>query len=301
MSGEVFRSALANTLRKTLDKLPMDSYKKDLQMSRFFEEDTTELAQVDDLEIGGPGLASEKAEGTAIALSTIMEGALTRYVPRTFASMLIISEEAMEDVQYKEAISAGKMLTQSMWQTVDVDAGLQCARAWDTSYTYGDALPIFSASHTLPHGGTFSNTLATAMTPSRAAVIVMASQAMGLPGHNGVTRGYDLKRVVCPKEQKWTWLTLVKSTHAPEAGQFNAINVVNSEFDLEIVANKFWDNTTTNFFIQTDCENGWRWIWRIKPGKRSWVNNEFTEMRFAVRARWARGVTDPRSAIGSQA
>lgn len=301
MSGTVFTSALANTLRKTLDKLPMDSYERDLAMPKYFEEGSMDKAFEDDLEIGGPGLASEKNEGSEIALGTVAEGAFTRYMARTYALKLIFSEEAMEDVQYKEAIAAAKMLLSSMYQTVDVDAALMLSRAWDTNYTFGDGQPIFSASHTLPHGGTFSNTMATAMSPSRAAIIVAESQAMGLPGHNGVTRGYMLKTIVCPKEQRAAWSVVVNSTHAPEAGQFNAINTVNRDMDLNVVVVKHWDTTSTNWLVQTDCENGFRWKWRVRAKGRSWVNNDFTEMRYGVRARWARGMTDPRCAIGSQA
>ena len=297
----VFRSALANTLQKTLDKLPMDHFDSKLDLRKVYDEDTMDGAYTDDLEIGGPGLASEKAEVSEISLQSIAEGAFTRYMARTFASKVIISEEAMEDVKYKEAISAGKMLNAAMFQTADVDSALQFSRAWDTGYTFGDGLAMFSASHTLPHGGTFSNTLATAMSPSRAAIIVAESQATGLPGHNSVTAGYMLTTIVCPKEQKAAWSVVVNSTHAPEAGQFNAINTVNRDMDLTVVSLKHWDTTSTNWFVKTDCENGLRWLWRVKPKGRSWINNDFTEMRYANRARWARGMSDPRCAIGSQA
>lgn len=302
MSGSsVFTSSAAGALKLTLDKIPTDKDRDELLMPKFFDESSMSDNYEDDQEYGGPALASEKKEGAAITIGSINEGTKWRYNARTFALGLVVSEEAMEDIKYKDVIMAAKRLTSSMYQTVDVDAALQLARAWDSNYVGGDNVSLCNSAHPLPDSSTFSNTLATAMSPSRAAVIVMASQALKYPGHNGVTRGYKLKRVLCPTEQWAVWEGLVKSTHAPEAGQFNEINVVNASLDLEVVPNKHWDNTTTNFMIQTDCDYGFRWKWRVKPSNRSWVNNDRTEMRYAVRARWARGWSDARCVIGSQA
>jgi hypothetical protein len=302
MAGTVFESTIANTLKDTLETIiddKTDGYASGLLMKKWLEETTMKDAYEDDLEMGGPGLASEKAEGTEIPLGTLREGYITRYNARTFALKLIVTEEAMEDCKYDKVIQAAKRLKRAMYKTIDIDATNILVRMFNSSYVGGDGQPLCSSSHTLPHGGTFSNQLATPMSPSRMAVIIASTQAQLLPGHDGITEGYELKRVVCPVNQWAVWRGIVGSTHAPEAGNFNEINVVNSDLSLEVVPVKYWTNTTTNWAIFTDCENGVNMRFRRKPRSKTWVDNDNEQMKYAISARWARGWSDPRCVIGS--
>jgi hypothetical protein len=258
-------------------------------------------AYEDDLERSGTGLAAEKGEGEAITIGSMTEGALTRYNARTFALMVIVSEEAIEDVKYKEVIGAAKSLGDSMDQTCEVDAALQLVRGWDSNYVGGDGVELFSTAHPLPESGTYSNNLATAMTPSVAAITVMQSQAAALPGKNGVRRKHKLVKVLHPVEQEMAWESLTKSDLRPEDGNFADINIVKKSVGLSHMSVTHWDTTTTNWCATTDADLGFRWKWRVRPKNRSWANNDYTEMRYAVRARWSRGWTNARGAIGSQA
>src|SRR5689334_4682382 len=105
---------------------------------------------------------------------------------------------------------------------------------FNTSFVGGDGLPLASASHTLPQGGTFSNTLAVPQSPSVAAVIVATTQAKKLPGHDGITEGYEPKCIGCPVDQWAAWSVILNSTHKPEPGEFNATNVVNTDLSLDV-------------------------------------------------------------------
>lgn len=304
MSGTVFTSTIANSLKETLNVIvddKSDGYESGLLMKKWCEEMSMKDNYEDDLEMGGPGLASDKPEGTEIALGTIREGFLTRYLARTYALKLIVTEEAMEDAKYPEAIKAAKRLKRSMFKTIDIDATAILQRMFNASYVGGDGVALGSASHTLPHGGTWSNILATPMSPSRMAVIVARTQAAQYPGHDGITEGATLKKILCPEAQWATWMGIVGSTHAPEAGEFNEINIVNSELGLEVVANKYWTNTTTNWAILTDAENGINFRFRRKPRSNTWVDNDNMVMKYGISARWARGWSDARCIIGSNA
>lgn len=304
MTGTVFTSTIANSLKDTLSVIvddKSDGLEGGMVWKKYADEVKMTDAYEDDLEMGGPGLASEKAEGTEIALGSMREGYLTRYLAKTFALKMIITEEAMEDGKYKEAINLAKRLKRSMCKTMEIDAAAMLMRAFNTSYTGGDGLPLCSASHTLPHGGTFSNLLATPMSPSRAAVIIATTQMRLYPGHDGITEGYDPKRVLCPMAQWAVWRGIVGSEYAPEAGEFNEINVVNKDLSLEVVPVKYWSNSTTNWIIQTDCDNGLQMRIRRKMASRAWVDNDNMVMKHAQSARWARGWSDPRCVLGSNA
>lgn len=294
MPATVFTSTIANALKNTLEDIiddKLDRMEARLIFPKWMNVGPMNDNYEDDLEAGGPGLASEKTEGAAISTGTIKEGALTRYLSRTFGIKLIISREAMEDAKYPKILRGARRCKESIYLTADVDATNILVRAENSNYVGGDGQSLASASHTLPHGGTFSNTLATPQSASHAAVITMTSAIRKLPGHHGVTIGYEPKKVVCPTEQWAVWDALVGSRMTP--GVENELNVVN-RLGLEVVPIKYWTNTTTNWAMITDVENGLKFKWRRKPEGNSWVENDQTVMKLSCTARWSNGWSDPR-------
>lgn len=291
----VLTSAIALSLKETLDEIITDDpggSKKRAMFLKWCNEKSMSDAYEDDVEYAGPGYASEVSEAAPIPLGSITEGAVTRYLARKFGLRLAISEEAVEDGKYSSVIDAAKRLTYSLWDTADLDATLMLIRATTSGYVYGDGVTLASSSHTLAGGGTFSNTLATPMSPSRAAMITVTSAIKVLPGHNGIRRGYAPKAIVCPVEQWEMWKVITGSQKAPEAGQFNAINVVN-DMDLQVLPLPKWSNTTTNWGVITDADNGFNFRWKRRPRSKTWVENSEEVMLHAISARWARGNSDP--------
>lgn len=300
MAGTVFTSTVARTLKPTLELIIMDkSYENALIMPKWCEQRKMSDNYEDDLEFAGPGLVAEKAEGAEMAMGTLMEGVLTRYICRTYAMKLNITEEAIEDTKYERVLRAARHLVRSLYKTVEYDSSNMLVRAWNTGYPGGDGQPLCSASHTLPHGGTFSNTMAVPMTPSRQAVITARVATAKMVGHDGLREGYRLKKIVCPEDLADKWEVITGSPKAPEAGEFNAINVVN-RMNLQIVANPYWTTTTTNYIFITDAEGGLNWRWRRKARNRSWVANDEEVMCYGVSARWGRGWSNPRGVYGVQ-
>lgn len=294
----VFTGTIGNALKETLDEVVTDSHdgiEGKAVFSKWLEIKSMDDNYEDDLEVGGPGLASEKTEGATMATGTIREGYLTRYLARTFALKLIVTQEALEDNKYPRVIQAARRLKRAMWKTADIDATNVLVRAFNSAYVGGDGLSLANSSHTIPDGSTFSNTMATPLSPSRSAVIQARTAVRKWAGHDGQTEGYDLKKVVCPVDQWAVWDGLTLSPKAPEAGQFNEINVVN-RMNLEVVPNHHWQSTTTQYIYLTDCEYGLNFRWRVRPESSSWVENNATLMLYSIRARWARGWSDPRGA-----
>lgn len=299
----VFTGTIANTLKATLETIvddKLDNIDKNALMHQWLDVKGMEDNWEDDLESGGPGLASEKPEGAEMSTGTIREGYITRYNARTFALKLIISEEAMEDKKYPAILKAARRLKRAMWKTADIDATNMLVRGFNTSFTGGDGQPLWSNAHTLPNGGTFSNVMATPLSPSRAAVIVATSQIRKYPGHDGITEGYEPRVVVCPTEQWATWEGLIGSKMDPTAGAFNEINVVNQTLNLRAVPNKYWSNTTTNWAMLTDAEDGLNFRWRRRPASRDWIDEDQMLLKYGISARWARGWSDPRCTLGVQ-
>jgi hypothetical protein len=303
MSGTIFSSTIFNSFKETLDSIVDDRLGENesaLVCKKWMKVGSMDEAYVDDLEMGGPGLAAETDEGEEITVGTIREGFLKRYVPRKFALKLIVTDEAMEDNKYPETLRLAKRLDRAIYKTFDIDATNILIRAANTSYVGGDGVPLASAAHTLPSGGTFSNTLAVPMAPSVLALATVRSLVMKLPGHDGITEGYDIKKVVFPTEQWAVWKTILGSEKSPEAGNYAAINSV-YDLDVKPVPVKYWNNTTTNWAVITDVDNGVQSKWRRKPKSNSWVENDNETMKYSVSARWATGWSDARGFFFSAA
>lgn len=255
----------------------------------------------DDLEMAGAGLASETPEGSEMSLNDIKQGTIWRYFVRKFTMKLIVTYEAQKFVKYDKIIDATKRLTRAAWKTVDIDLTNILVRGFNTAYPGADGVPLWSASHPLPKGGTFSNLMATPISPSRTAVLVARTQAAQMVGHDGIIEGYKLKKVLAPTPQWGTWNEILYSTHAPEAGQFNAINVVNQKMSLTLVENPYWNTTTTNYAFTTDAGSGMKVKWAERPKMRDWVDNDTMTQKYGVSYLYGRGWSDPRATIGVNA
>lgn len=283
-------------LRKTLDKVitdDTDGIQADAVFPKFCDVQEMDHAYSDETELAGPGLVSEKPEGTEIALGSINMGFQKRYIAGTWALKLHITQEAIEDNKYPEAVPLARMLKRSIWDTADVCAALMLARASNTNYVGGDGVPLASASHTLPGGGTFSNTMAVPMSPSNMALSLARAAIATMPALNGIRRPLKAEKVVFPIEQQSIWDVLLGSDKSPEPGQFNAMNIA-KKMNLTPVAVHHWTNTQTNWGLITNVEDGLKFKWRIRPESRSWMDNDNTTMKYATRGRWTTGWTNAR-------
>lgn len=295
----VTANTVHHALKKTLDRITDDDGTGELILNSYCEMRPMTDAYEDDLETGGPGLMSEVSEGDELPIGGIVQGYLTRYVPRKYGMRIIVTDETMEDNKYPETIRAAKRLKRSIEKTADIDASLMLQRMFDTNFPGGDGQPLGSASHTLPQGGTFSN-LGAAISPSRTAVIDARTQAMLLPGHDGIIEGYDLEKVIFPLNQWGVWEGIIGSGKAPE-NDTNEINVVNTILDLKLCPVKYWSNSTTNYAFKTEANNGLTFRWRRKPTSKTWMTNEQELKQFALSARWTRGWSDARGIIAVNA
>ncbi len=294
--AQVFTSTIPHALKETLDEIiddNSDGYESKAVFTQWCDVRGMSDHYEDDLEMGGPGLATEKSEGQEISTGTIKEGVLTRYIARTFGLKLIVSEEAMEDNKYDKVIRAARRLKRSMWKTADIDATNMLSRMANTSYLGGDLQPLSSASHTLPHGGTFSNKMTVPMSPSHQALVQAYTAVMLYPGHDGIVEGNEITDILFPVAQWAVWEGLVGSKLRPDDGNFAEINVFEKR-KPNLVPIKYWLNTTTNWVCKTDADNGLQFRWRRRPRSNSWMDNDHTMMKYGITARWARGWSDPR-------
>jgi hypothetical protein len=302
--SEIFTSTAALALKETLEDIDTDEHGSEGSKAVFPKWMTVKTMAdnyVEYYEIAGTGLAGEKPEGESYPVGGIVEGPLTRFNSRTYGQRMIVSEEAMEDMKYDKVIQAAKRNTRSLWKLADFDATLTLVRATSSSFVGADGVALASTAHVLPGGATYSNMLATAMSPSKAAVVIATAQLMQQVGHDNLIDGLEPKKVVFPVQQWGIWREVLGSSYDPTPGAFNAINVVNKDLAITPVPVKYWTNTTTNWAFITDADLGLMWLWRRKPKSNTWVTEDKTMMNYAISARWSRGWVNPRAILFSNA
>jgi hypothetical protein len=290
------------TLKSTLEEIvtdDSDGYEKKAVYKQYCKVEGMSDQYVDDFSNGGPGLATEKAEGQALDVLSLSNGYQTRYTARKFGLIMQITEELDEDGKYNDKyVDAARRNKRAIFKTMEVDAAQMLNRAFNTAYVGGDGVCLASASHTIPGGGTFSNTLSTAFSPSRAALIVVNQNLQLLPGWDGVTEGTTATAVVHPVAQWGAWVGILGSDKVPESGN-NEINAVKG-LNLKQISVPYWSASTTNWGVLTDAAR-LKFKVRRKPKARTWYDEPTEVINHGISARWARGWSDPRAFYGSNA
>lgn len=302
MTAFVNQGVVQRAFKRTLDNVVLDStdgLEASKEYPNYLEVDTMNDAWVEDSAWAGPSFIPEKPEGQEMQTGTLTPGFTKRYTPRTYAMRIIISEEAQEDCKYDEIIDLAQHLKHSGVMTQEYDAANIPGRGWNTSYTGWDGVCLFNASHLLPNGDTYSNTLATPLPPGVGALTAIRAACRRMPGLAGFIEGAKVTKVCFPPEQEADWDATLGSKMDPAAGNFAKINVASQKMSVEPVMISRWISSTTNFFCLTNVKNGLKWKNRIKMKSRTWVTEEQGVESYGIRYRSDSGWTDPRAAFGS--
>lgn len=283
---------LFRLMKKTIDTLSTDDLEK-MQVcigaGKLVKFEGMKDGYVENLEIAGTTLLVQKPEGQPMATDSVMLGGSTRYFPKTMAKKVTITEEALEDNKYKEAIQASKRLLASAYRTQDADVAQLIINSTNTAYPGGfDQLCLANTAHKLPGGATVSNALTVYSTPSIAALISAKAQLGLMVGPNGLVQPLAPKLIVCPLIQEDVWRTIL-GTEKVVGSNFNDINIVR-RYKLEVLPIFHLDGaSTTQWGLKTDADEGFKAYEKRKITPTSWVDNDATVMHYGLSYRVAQG------------
>lgn len=300
----VIHSSLPSLLKDTLETVWGTTFPKseaDACWRKYMDEKTMGDAWVDDQEVVGPGLFSEKQQGAVMAIDSVIEGVSVRYTAKTFALRLLIAEEVIEDNKYEKAVNWTKLLARSAAKTPDYDCANLLNRAFNSSFVGGDGLELCSTDHILTRGGTYSNELSTPMSLSETALEEVVTALRKLVGSDGLVAGYMPTDLIVPAELEMRARRITKSDRQNNTAN-NAINALKNAgmFGKDPIVVPYM-SSTTNWFVKTNAENGLTWYWRRKPRFKR-TNDEQSEVLMMTGSyRSVRGWTDPRGIFGSAA
>ena len=221
-----------------------------------FDQETSDKAYEEDVEISGFGLAPVKQQGTAINYDTESQGSVTRYTHVAYALGYIVTFEELRDDLY-EVVSKrrAKMLAFSMRQTKENVAANVYNRAFNSSYTGGDAVSLCSTAHPTLSGNQ-SNQLTTAADLSEAAIEDLTIQVMQAQNSRGMKISLMPQSLHVPVQTWYEANRILKSVLQNDTAN-NAINVLKATnvFPKGIKMNHYFTSATA-WFIRTNAPAG---------------------------------------------
>jgi len=294
------RAQFAKGLEPGLNTLFGLEYKKHPEQWRaIFEANSSAKAFEEDVLMEGFGSAVVKGEGTAVSYDTASEQWTSRYNHDTIALAFAITEEAEEDGLYGAlAKKYVKALARSMQHTKEIIGANVLNNGFDSNYTGGDGLELFSTAH-VTSDGTQSNELATSADFSETSLEQMLINISDMTDDRGIPIAAMGKCLIVPTALVFDVERVVNSTLRSSTAE-NDINANRSMGYLAEgvkVNNRLTD--TDAWFIKTDVPDGMKMFQRRALKKGMEGDFETGNIRYKCSERYSFGWTDWRGMAGS--
>lgn len=264
-----------------------------------FDEGTSDKAYEEDQEIAGFGLAPAKSEGGSISYDTTINGYLKRYTNVTYGLGFIVTEEAVEDNQYKDqAEKRTRALKRSMRHTREWVMSNILNRATDSNYTGGDGKSLFASDHPTANG-TQSNMLATAADLSEASLEDIFIQIMNATDTRGLRIALMPRKLIVPPALAFEATRIIKSDLQNDTAN-NAINAMRAMGVLpEGVQTWSFLTDPDQWFVKTDATDGLKYLNRREMSFEKDSDFETGNFKHKATMRFSGGWTDWRALFGS--
>jgi len=300
MVGIVSQSSESRLLQEGINAVATMSYEdKPRQYDKIFETKQSTKAYELDASLSGTGLGALIPEGTPVGYDAEKQDFLTTYTHAVYGLGTIITMQAQMNNLYRDlVIKAGEMLKRSLVQTDEQLAADVINNAYTD--TIGDGVALFSTSHVLGKGGTFSNRFS-AFTPLSQAAIEDALIAIDdfRDGANLFT-DVQVESIHIPRQLRFDVARILESMYQPNSAEVATINPIYDIFPKGAhVNNRF--TSTTDWFIKTDAPNGFTRFTRFPEGYVFETDNDFGTSNYRHKCMLynSYGITDPRAAYGS--
>jgi len=265
-----------------------------------YETENSERSFEEETKLSGFSAAPVKNEGSAIAYDNGQEAWTARYNHETIAQGFSLTEEAIEDNLY-DSLSARytKALARSMAYTKQVKAAAVLNNGFSSSYTGGDGVSLFSASHPLVSGGTNSNIPTTAADLNETSLEAAVIQISLWTDERSLLIAAKPRKLVVPPALQFVATRLLE-TELRVGTNDNDINALknNGSIPEGYAINHFLTDTNA-WFLTTDVPNGMKHFERT-PLQNS-MDGDFDtgNVRYKSRERYSFGWSDPLGMYGS--
>lgn len=277
--------------------LEYDKYQD--EHAEIYETENSERSFEEETKLSGFGAAPVKAEGEAITYDNAQEAWTQRYDHETVTMGFSITEEAVEDnlydtlsARYTKALARGMAYTKQVKAVVPLNNGF-------SSYTTGDGVSLFNASHPLVSGGTVSNRPTTATDLNETALENATIQIAGWVDERGLLIAAKPRKLIVAPNEMFTATRILKSEYRTGVADndVNAI-VTNGTIPDGFSVNHYLTDTNA-WFLKTDVPNGPKYFTRVAMSTSMDGDFDSGNVRYKARERYSFGVSDYLGLFGS--
>lgn len=272
------------------------------QYPDLYDQEDSDRAYEEDVQITGFGLAPVKPQGDGISFDSEVQGPVSRYTHIAYALGYIVTYEELKFNLYEQvSMRRAKANAFSMNQTVENVAAFLYNNAFVTTYfTTGDGVALISTAHVNTTGGTYSNELSPSADLSEAALEDMCIQIMGTETDRGLLISIMQESLHIPRQEWFNANRILKSVLQSDTTS-NNINVLKATnaFPKGIKLNQFFTNASY-WFVRTNCPNGMTMFWAERPNLAQDNDFDTKNAKAASYMLFSVGCTDPRSLFASQ-
>ena len=264
-----------------------------------YETESSDRSFEEEVKLSGFSAAPVKAEGAAISYDSEQESYTARYNHETISMGFAITEEAMEDNLY-DSLSARytKALSRAMAYTKQVKAANLLNNGF-TTFTSGDGVTLFSASHPLVSGGTNSNRPTTGADLNETSLENAIIEIAAFTDERGLLIAARPRRLIVPPALMFTADRLLETTQRTNTAD-NDINAIRNMGAIpEGYAVNHYLTDSNAFFLTTDIPNGMKMFERTALETSMDGDFDTGNVRYKARERYSFGVSDPLGIYGS--
>ena len=248
-------------------------------------------------------LAPVKAHGGSVLYADHQQGITTRVTNIQYALGYVVTyEEIKNNLYMKVAKRRTQALRFSFHTTKQTVAANVYNRAFNSSYTFGDAKELVATDHPNTLGGTFSNELSPAADLSETAIEDLVIQLMGATSDAGNQIALKPQSLIVPRQLWFEANRIVKSVLQNDTAN-NAVNVLNSTnaFPGGIKMNHYLTDADA-WFIRTNLPGDTGLIYQEREALVFDTDNDFDTKNFKAKGYedYAFSAVDPRAVFGSQ-
>ena len=297
----ISRQQLAKELEPGLNALFGLEYKNyENQHAEIFDVENSDRAFEEEVMLGGFAQAAVKPEGSGVSYDQANESFTARYTHETIALAFSITEEAVEDNLYDSiAKRYTKALARSMANTKQIKAANVLNNGFNSSFTGGDGVELFSDSHPTLSGSNQRNELSTASDLSETSLEQALIDIHAFKDERGLKIAARGLKLIIPSALQFTAERILKSP-ARVGTSDNDLNAIASKGMMPqgyVVNNYLTDDDA--FFIKTDVPNGMKMFNRAAIKTAMEGDFDTGNMRYKARERYSFGFSDWRGMFGS--
>lgn len=292
------RALIAKQLVPGINALFGDSYNAvPKTWDRIFQSLSSDRAYEEDIKLGAPGLAADKAEGSSVSYEQWGEEYTVRYQHTTVAKGFIITEEAMEDNLYERgAMRYARAIGRSMAITKEIKGAAILNNAFTAgSYAGGDGVALCSASHPV---GSYTNSNTANVDLSESALDAMYVAMSAWQDSGGKLFAARPNMLVIPPSLMSTAERLLKTQLR--------VDTANNDVNFLVTSNMLpggymvnqWLTDPDACFIKTDVDHSLIHFKRSGMKKRMTEDEDSFMLKVNFSERYTFGFSDPLGIYG---